>query len=143
MNLADTMIRENLAGELVLINSEAGGVALMTTTRLVYASQNAVLNSAMIKSLFEDVNGEKPRLGDVYVKVKNDNNVLSGGINPRNFSLLGDPALTVAYPKYDVVTTKLNGAPIVANADTIGAFSKITISGEIKSNGQSLLILMV
>ncbi|MBL0342303.1 MAG: type IX secretion system sortase PorU [Bacteroidetes bacterium] len=126
------------AGELVLINSEAGGIALMTTTRLVYASQNAVLNAAMIRSLFENVNGEKPRLGDVYVKVKNDNNVLSGGINPRNFSLLGDPALMVAYPKYDVVTTQINGAPIIALADTIGALSKVTISGEIQSNGQKL-----
>ncbi len=126
------------AGELVLINSEAGGIALMTTTRLVYASQNAVLNNAMITNLFVDINGEKPRLGDVYVKVKNDNNVLAGGINPRNFSLLGDPAVRVAYPKYQVITTQLNGSAIVAGADTLGALSKITISGEIQSNGQKL-----
>ncbi|MBK8415385.1 MAG: hypothetical protein IPL22_13435 [Bacteroidetes bacterium] len=36
---------------MVLINSEAGGIALMTTTRLVYANQNAVLNNAMVRSL--------------------------------------------------------------------------------------------
>ncbi|HMT29115.1 MAG TPA: type IX secretion system sortase PorU [Bacteroidia bacterium] len=126
------------AGELVLINSEAGGIALMTTTRLVYASQNAVLNYAMISKLFVDINGEKPRLGDVYVLTKNDNNVLAGGINPRNFSLLGDPALMVAYPEYEVVTTQLNGNPIVAIADTLTALSKITIAGEIHNGGQKL-----
>jgi hypothetical protein len=126
------------AGELVLINSQAGGVALMSTTRLVYAAQNGVLNTVMINNLFEPINGQLPRLGDVYVMVKNNASVLGGGINPRNFSLLGDPAIRLAYPQYDVATTGLNGNAIIADADTLGALSKVTISGEIHSNGQKL-----
>lgn len=125
-------------GELVLINSEAGGIGLMTTTRLVYASQNAVLNSAMIIALFDTLNGQRPRLGDIYRTVKNDNSVMQGGINPRNFALLGDPALMVAYPEHEVVTTLINGNPLVAGADTLSALSKVTIAGEIRSNGQKL-----
>jgi hypothetical protein len=126
------------SGELVLINSEAGGIALMTTTRLVYASQNAVLNDAMMKKLFEPVNGINPKLGEIYMQVKNDFNVLQGGINPRNFSLLGDPAVTLAYPKYDIITTMVNGAAITPLADTLKALSKVTIAGEVRSNGQKL-----
>ncbi len=125
-------------GELVLINSEAGGVALMSTTRLVYASQNAVLNAAMIRAVFDTINGQRPRMGDIYRTVKNDNNVMQGGINPRNFALLGDPATMLAYPEYQVATTLINGNPVVAGADTISALSKVTISGEIRSNGQKL-----
>ncbi len=93
-------------GELVLINSEAGGIGLMTTTRLVYASQNAVLNSAMIRALFDTLNGQRPRLGDIYRTVKNDNSVMQGGVNPRNFALLGDPSLMIAYPEHEVVCWK-------------------------------------
>ncbi len=126
------------AGELVLINSEAGGIALMTTTRLVYANQNAVLNNAMVRSLFDPALVNRPRLGDAYVLTKNDGIVLTGGINPRNFSLLGDPAIMLAYPEHQVVTTQINGAPIVADADTLTAFSKVTISGEVQSGGQKL-----
>lgn len=125
-------------GELVLIGSEAGGVALMTTTRLVYAAQNGVLNSVMMSHLFDEVNGELQRLGDVYVTVKNDNSVLAGGINPRNFSLLGDPALRLAVPQYDVVTTAINGNAPVPDGDTLSALRKVTISGEVRENGQKL-----
>lgn len=126
------------AGELVLINSEAGGIALMTTTRLVYANQNAVLNGAMVRSLFENTGNVKPRLGDAYVATKNDANVLSGGINPRNFSLLGDPATMLAYADFEVATTTIDGAPVIPDADTLTAFSKVTIGGEIRSGGQKL-----
>ena len=125
-------------GELVLIGSEAGGVALMTTTRLVYAAQNGVLNSVMMSHLFDEVNGQLQRLGDVYVTVKNDNSVLAGGINPRNFSLLGDPALRLAVPQYEVVTTAINGAVPVPDGDTLSALRKVTIAGEVRQNGQKL-----
>ena len=125
------------AGELVLINSEAGGVALMSTTRLVYASQNAVLNSAMVTSLFSSGSNDL-RLGDVYRMTKNNSSVMNGGINPRNFSLLGDPAIKLAYPKYDVVTTQINGNAVVADNDTLSALAKVTISGEVRNNGQKL-----
>jgi len=125
-------------GELVLIESEAGGVALMTTTRLVYAAQNGVLNSVMMSNLFNEVNGQLQRLGDVYVTVKNDNSVLGGGINPRNFSLLGDPALMLSVPKYEVITTAIDGNTPVPNGDTLSALRKVTISGQVRQNGQLL-----
>ena len=126
------------AGELVLISSEAGGIGLMTTTRLVYAAQNGTLNSVMFSYLFEPVNGQLPRLGDIYNETKNNTAVLATGINSRNFTLLGDPSLVLAYPKYDVITTSVNGSPIVADQDTLGALEKVTISGEIRNNGQKL-----
>ena len=110
------------AGEHVLLNANGGAIALLSTTRLVYSSPNYNLNTKFINVLFEKVklNGEFPRLGDVFKKTK----VLSGsGANNRNFTLLGDPALRLAYPEFSVNTTSIS--------DTLKALSLVTIYGEV------------
>ncbi|HKR04623.1 MAG TPA: type IX secretion system sortase PorU, partial [Bacteroidia bacterium] len=125
------------AGENILLNPNGGGIALFSTTRLVYSFPNAVLNKDLVQYMFEQSNGEMPRLGDIFRLTKRDADNAQG-VNPRNFTLLGDPALRLAYPKYDIVATKINGQNLVALSDTVNALSKITITGEIKSNGQKL-----
>lgn len=112
------------AGEFVLINPDGGGVGLMTTTRLVYASPNYQLANTFTDYIFEAVDGQTPTLGDLLMLSKDislNNITLGNGINYRNFSLLGDPAMRLAYPQYTVKTTQ---AP-----DTIKALEKVTISG--------------
>ena len=58
------------AGEEVLLNPDGGGVALMTTVRLVYTSNdttslNPGLNRQINLNLFQrDEDGRPPRLGD-------------------------------------------------------------------------------
>ncbi len=113
------------AGELALLNPNGGGVALMTTTRLVFSSQNFTLNSFFYQNLFErNSDGTVQRIGDVFRAVKNQYRVL----NSRNFSLLGDPALKLALPELGVVTSEINGNPVTV-IDTINALSKVSISG--------------
>ncbi|MEQ8907640.1 MAG: type IX secretion system sortase PorU [Vicingaceae bacterium] len=114
------------AGELVLLNQQGGGAALMSTTRLVYSSPNFALNFDFYEAVFKRNNdGNFKRLGDVFMRTKNDN---AGSSNARNFSLLGDPSMKIAIPQHETVTTHLNGKPI-AQSDTLKALSKITISG--------------
>lgn len=123
-------------GELVLLNSKGGGIALMTTTRLVYSSPNYFLNQTFYNRLFQrDANGNTKRLGDVMLEVKNINATQG---NTRNFSLLGDPALRIAIPFYKVQTTAINGKPI-SQLDTLKALSKATVSGIITDqNGNQI-----
>lgn len=110
------------AGEYVLLNPSGGAVALLSTTRLVYSSPNYNLNTKFIKTLFEKQNGEMPRLGDIFKETK----ILSGtNANNRNFSLLGDPALKLAYPRYKIQTTSIQ--------DTLNALMEVTINGEIQN----------
>jgi Peptidase family C25 len=116
------------AGELVLLNS-GGGIGLFTTVRLVFSSPNFQLNKSFYNTVFTQVNGEDPTMGEVFRIVKNLN---ASQVNNRNFTLLGDPALKLAYPKHDVATTKLNGVNISAVADTIKALSKVTITGVVQ-----------
>lgn len=123
------------AGELVFLNPNGGGIGLLTTVRLVYSSPNFALNTSFYKHVFKEVNNQMPRLGDLFLQVKNEN---GHDANTRNFTLLGDPALKLAYPKHDVIITNMNGNPI-SSTDTIKALSKVTIDGYVANkNGQKL-----
>ena len=50
------------------------------------------------------------------------------------FVLFGDPALRLAYPKYNVVLTKINGKEVSQLNDTIKALSTIELCGEVRDN---------
>jgi hypothetical protein len=80
-------------------------------------------------------NGEMPRLGDIMVETKN--NIPIEG-NNRKFTLLGDPALRMAYPQQEVVTTEINGQPVM-NSDTLSALTEVTIRGEVRDASGNLL----
>ncbi len=123
-------------GELLLLNPNGGAIGLMTTTRLVFSSPNYLMNRTFYDKVFEPrPNNEAMRLGDIFLEVKNFNAYSS---NSRNFSLLGDPAIRLAIPKENVVTTTINGKSL-AQADTLNALSQVTIAGMITDeNGDKL-----
>jgi hypothetical protein len=122
----------NSAGELVLLNPNGGGIALFTTTRVSFAYSNFNLNKSFCQEVFtKDSNNVYPRLGDIIRKSKIDNGSI---VNIRNFVLLGDPALRMAYPENNVVTTEINGHPANTVTDTMKAFSKIIVRGTIENN---------
>jgi hypothetical protein len=118
------------AGEMVLLNPLGGGIALMSTTRVVYSAPNYTLNSNIIKYAFQpDDDGLPRRFGDIMRIAK----INSGsGTNKRNFLLLGDPAVRLAWPENGaVVTDSINGVSTEAITDTLKALSVITVSGHI------------
>jgi len=116
-------------GEHILFNANGGGVGLFSTTRLVYAYSNFLLNQSFYKFVFEaDKNGVRYRMGDIMRLAKN--NTLNT-INKRNFSLLADPALRLSYPKHKVVTTKINNKEAGNGSDTLKALEQVTIEGNI------------
>jgi hypothetical protein len=127
------------AGEFVLLNSGGGGIALLTTTRLVYAGPNFRLNREFYDALFNRPDTEDfIRLGDVYRDCKN-NSVAPGLPNHRNFSLIGDPALPMAVPREQVdisTITDTLGNPV----DTLKALGVARVTGSVVSSesGQAL-----
>jgi hypothetical protein len=107
------------AGELVLLNPVGGSIAMFSTTRLVYSTSNFALHKSFFDYLYQrNSQGEYLRLGDIYRLAKNQTGGL-GDINKRNFSLLGDPAMRLAYPKNIVVTDSINGIAVNNFNDTI------------------------
>lgn len=124
-----TFYENTSAGELSLVNSEGGSIALITTTRIVTSDDNHSLNTLLYNVIFEkDSNGKFYKLGEVLKTAKN---TMGTNRNKLNFILLGDPALTLAIPGYHIVTDSLNGIPVNEPIDTLKAFSKIRISGHI------------
>jgi hypothetical protein len=125
------------AGEASLRNPGGGSIALLTTTRLVYAIDNYTLNSYFYQHVFKrDATGEYNRLGDVVRLTKNSINYDS---NKLNFILLGDPALRLAIPNYNVVTDSLNGIQVSESLDTLKAFTEITIKGHVADLDQNIM----
>jgi hypothetical protein len=127
-------IPKTSAGEMVLLNPGGGGIALMTTTRVVFSAPNYVLNRNIYQYAFgKDEDGNPPRLGDIIRLAK----INSGsGNNKRNFSLLGDPALRLAFPwQASVVTDSINGRSLSLPADTLKALAEITLSGFVTDPG--------
>ena len=117
-------------GELIFLNSQGGGVSLVTTTRPVYPS---TLNYKFYNGSFEKHDGEYYRIGDLLRRAKNSTSS-SSNINKKKFAILGDPALQLAYPNYQVVTTHVNGVAIDEVSDTLKALSLVTIDGYVASD---------
>lgn len=114
------------AGELVLLNPAGGGIALFTTTRLAFAGVNLTLNKRIYDTLFRATPGAYPKLGDLIMFSKTPSNT-----NTKNFHLLGDPALSLAFPKYNIVTDSINGHVAGMVRDTLFANSTVKICGHI------------
>jgi hypothetical protein len=119
------------AGEHVLFNKVGGGVALFSTTRLVYSSSNYEMNRSFFKYVFEsDAKGNTLTLGDIIRLSKSE---LGGTVNAAKFALLGDPALSISYPKYKVETLEINNQPVELLTDTLNPLSLVSVWGEIQT----------
>ncbi|HHN48822.1 MAG TPA: type IX secretion system sortase PorU, partial [Bacteroidales bacterium] len=116
------------AGELVVLNPNGGGIALLSTSRLAFSTINHNLNKSLTRFFLEPENAEPASLGTAMMKAKNANN---NNYFIRNFVLLGDPSLQPAIPAYKIVTTNINGTD-VENTPTLSGMSKATISGHIE-----------
>ncbi len=131
----------NSLGEYLLLKPAGGAIALMTTTRLVFAFSNRIMNRNYLQAALEPQPGGHFRsLGQAVMAAKNKTYQTSGDIfNNRKFLLLGDPAMTLAFPRHQVITTHVNGKPAGSGADTLKALQEVKVEGIISDgNGQVL-----
>lgn len=127
------------AGELCLLNPEGGAVALFTTTRPVFQGSNKQLITAFFEEVFiKKADGSPRTLGEIYLETKNNSRVI-GDNNSRRFSLIGDPALNLAFPKQNITTTEVNNVPVNSAIDTLKALSKISIKGFVSDINGALI----
>lgn len=127
-------------GHDLLLRPQTGGIALVTTTRAVFAFSNRIINNNFLQmALQPDASGNYRTLGDAVREAKNYTYQTSGDvINNRKFTLLGDPAMRLAFPEHKINITKVNGHPGTYQ-DTLRATDKVVIEGEITDRLGNLL----
>jgi hypothetical protein len=117
----------NSAGEVLVMNPEGGAIAMLTTTRVVTSGSNFAIDTAFFRVAFDENEITDLTLGKINMLTKNGVSA-SNGSKP-NFSLLGDPALAMAYPDKMVYTTHINGTEITLFVDTLKSLQEVEFKG--------------
>ena len=126
------------AGEVIVMSPTGGAIAMLTTTRIVFSAANHALAKAFYRICFEDEADPDLRLGDISRFTKNHEDVPNSS-NKRNFTLLGDPALKLSYPQFDVFTTHMNDVEITEVPDTVKSLQEVSVKGYVGTTDGSVL----
>ncbi len=119
-------------GEKLLVYKDGGSIGLISTTREITVSFGSKINEVILGLLLPSKDEEHLTIGEVLRRTKNKFPSYS---SRRTVSLLGDPALVLAYPKKKIFITKVNYED-VSTTDTIKSLMKVHISGEVRLNGR-------
>lgn len=125
------------AGEWASLNPNGAAIALMTTTRSVYFGVNSNTGLAFYRNVFQrDTQGNPRTFGEIVRRTKNE---AGNSDNKRSFTLIGDPALKIALPKFKIVTDSINGKNPLVQIDTLKALSRVTIKGHLENFNNDVL----
>jgi hypothetical protein len=123
-------LSEQSSGELLAVRPDAGAIAVFSATRAVFSFDNYELNMTFYRNMFQvDSTGRvlPQRLGDIVYRTKQTHTL----DNDRKYFLLGDPALSLAFPKRFVSIDSLNGSPSSVTAQ-LQALGHATLSGSVR-----------
>ncbi len=125
------------AGEWAFLNPTGGAIALMTTTRSVFYGVNSETGRNFYNHVFErDANFKAQTFGEIIRKTKNQT---TSSTNKRSFTLIGDPALRIALPEFNVKIDSINSFAPSVYQDTLMALSKVRLKGHIEDYNQTIL----
>ena len=101
--------------ELMYHKRDGGAIAMLTASRMVFATGNDKLNQYFINSMFcYDSTGVMPTLGEAYRDAKLG--FTTSDVNKMSFFLLGDPAMKVNYPISRFNITSVNGTDVTGTS---------------------------
>lgn len=124
---------ENI-GETAMLNPKGGCVAFFGTTRTVLMNDNTLMDCAFLKHVLGTRNGRRNTMGDAVQLAKNELRMLnkeSSAINKLHYSLLGDPALTLAMPTTPIVVDSINGCDARQAMATLTAGMPVVVKGHV------------
>ena len=128
-------IGDGSIGEEAILNPVGAAVALFTTTRTVYQTHNLLINQQFIRNvLARDGKGRASTIGDAVRKSKVA--LISGAsdltANKLQYILLGDPALRLKVPEYEVVIDRFAGKDADVQS-MASAGDKLYVEGHIRN----------
>ena len=122
-------------GETAVLNDKGGAFAFYGTTRTVYASYNEIMNSNFLKYALQTANGKTTTLGEAQRLSKNDvkTNGNSEVVNNLQYSLLGDPAISLCLPTKKAIIDSIGNVATTSGAmAALKAGSLVTIKGHVE-----------
>ena len=119
------------AAVLSITSRNGGTIGNLTSTREAFASSNLKLNTAFYNSLFRG--GPEQTLGDIFKNTKNDRAALNESVNNRNYVILGDPCLRLAFPKERIAMTTFQDSVVSSSYPTVSPLSRISLTGKVAS----------
>jgi hypothetical protein len=119
-----------------LMKNSKGVIGLVAASRLVFAYSNKQINDHFVQQLLvPDSLGNFLTIGEALQRAKIQ--AWSAGedrMNAFKFSLLGDPAMRLSLPKYEIGIISLNQKTFTAK-DTLLAGNKYTLKGAVNNKG--------
>jgi len=125
-------------GEEALLNKNSGAIALFTTSRVVYSSQNFIIHDKIIRNLFrrDATTRQYARLGEVLRQSKLD---VGTDANKLNYVMLGDPALRLNFPQFKINIDTVNGLQATGSSlMQFRALDNITLKGSVRNENGDL-----
>ena len=124
-------------GEVMFLRPDGGAIGLLVSTRETNNTSNNNLADSLYKAMLPSANNnyQAKSIGMATMEAKRALR-LSG--NTQRFVLLGDPALTLSFPKYNIVCTEINGKDAATTIDTLSALTIVSFKGEIHNINNTL-----
>lgn len=136
-------------GEVAVRNPRGGAISFFGTTRTVIAHYNARINTSFLRYvLSKDAHGNPVTIGEAQRLAKNEMITSRKDLtcNKLQYALLGDPAVALHQPSYNIVVDSINGKAL-ASTPTVAlqAGSTVTVKGHIEgvSDFQGLVFATV
>ncbi|MEY3192387.1 MAG: hypothetical protein RI982_158, partial [Bacteroidota bacterium] len=119
-----------------LMKNSKGVIGLVAASRLVFAYSNKQINDHFIQQLLvPDSLGNFLTIGEALQRAKMQAwSADEDRMNAFKFSLLGDPAMRLSLPKYEIGIISLNQKTFTGK-DTILAGNKYTLKGAVNNKG--------
>lgn len=132
------------AAEQLVLRKTGGVIAMLTTTEAVYAFYNRKINTQSLTDQFNRrADYSWKQFGDAYRNGKNMTFISSTNgselINFRKFALLGDPALTPAFPEFEVTLDSATDGYTLQRTDSIKALGEYIIKGSVRDHGGNVM----
>ncbi len=133
-------------GTAALFNKKGAAMGFIGTARTVYSSQNRVINKYFINYVLgKKSDGRRTTIGEALSMAKADIAIAPGAsnrdlINKTHYVLIGDPAITLAAPTYNIKVDQINGTAVSStNQPTISAGNIVTVKGHIEDGNGNLV----
>ena len=118
--------------EMVFLNANGGATGMITTSRVAFTVSNQRYGETLFSRIFDRDDHKPITIGEANRITKNE---CGGARDERNMIyVMGDPAMRLAIPLYNVITDSINGIAVTDNMDTLRALSHVTVTGHIEDN---------